>query len=250
MPQPWSVRLGRAVYLPKLLARHEPTRRTFDEERLIEHLVDNPGTPLKRLGAGLSERVIEIPWSLRALERTERRLRILDVGTAFAPTAYKRQLIRLPHAVEAVDLARARLPGISAHVADVRNLPFADAHFDFALCISTLEHIGLDNAHYGVESGGDGDLRTLRELGRVARRVLVTVPAGHDANMGWQRQYAPATFRSIVEQAGLVCDSLDLFRHDSQDGWVPADEAAVAASSYGCGAVAAAACICAELRQQ
>jgi hypothetical protein len=77
--------------------------------------------------------------------------------------------------------------------------------------------------------------------------VLVTVPAGADADMGWQRQYAPSTFRGVVERAGLAVRRLDVFAHDQARGWVPAAEDSVAARNYSDGTVAAAAIICAEL---
>ncbi len=249
LPQPWSKRFGQLVYLPKLAAGHEPTRRTFTEEALIDRLAGSQ-EPLAGVGAGLSERVIEIPWVIRSLAPAAESLRVLDVGTAFAPDAYKWLLVRLPHTVEVVDLADAAIPGVENHVADVRELPFAANSFDVATCISTLEHIGLDNDQYGIQSGGEGDVQALRELGRVARRVLVTVPAGRDANMGWQRQYAPATFRQTVAQAGLEVERLDVFAHEPGSGWTPAEETSVESRTYGRGAVAAAANICAELRRR
>jgi hypothetical protein len=249
LPQPWSKRFAQLVYLPKILARHEPTRRTFTEEALIDRLSGSQ-EPLAGAGAGLSERVIEIPWVIRNLALADGSLRVLDIGTAFAPDAYKWLLVRLEHTVEVVDLADAEIPGVESHVADVREMPFATDSFDVATCISTLEHIGLDNNQYGIQSGGDGDVQALRELGRVARRVLVTVPAGCDANMGWQRQYAPASFRRAVQEAGLEVERLDVFAHDPQSGWMPAEEASVESRTYGQGAVAAAASICAELRRR
>jgi hypothetical protein len=127
-------------------------------------------------------------------------------------------------------------------------LPFPEDSFDVAMCISTLEHVGMDNTNYGVGKGGVGDVDALRELGRVARRVLVTVPAGSDENMGWARQYAPLTFRRIVEEAGLVVERLEVFVHDPVSGWTPADENSVEGCRYGHGVVAAAAVVCAELR--
>ena len=132
-------------------------------------------------------------------------------------------------------------------MADVRNLPFADDSFDVAICISTIEHVGMDNADYGIESGGAGDIEGLRELGRVARNVLVTVPAGRDADMGWQRQYTPRTFRRTVTNAGLTVERLEVFAHDPTNGWAPAEENSVESRTYGQGASAAAAIVCAEL---
>jgi hypothetical protein len=214
---------------------------------LIEQLVADR-RPLEGVGAGLSERVIEIPWALRSLPDGNG-VRILDVGTAFAPIVYQRLLLRLPQIVELADLAESDLPGLRSHVADVRRLPFDQDDFDAAVCISTLEHIGMDNARYDVDSGGDGDVDALRELGRVAERVLVTVPAGSDEDLGWLRQYAPSTFRRRANEAGLEVERLDVFAHDSNDGWTPASEDSVSDRLFGQGAYAAAALVCAELRR-
>jgi Methyltransferase domain len=145
---------------------------------------------------------------------------------------YKRLLIRLPHSIEVADLAEADIPGLKSHVADVRSLPFAPDSFDLAICLSTLEHVGMDNAQYKIESGGGDDVNALHELGRVARRVLVTVPAGVDDDMGWQRQYSLSRFRRVVDGADLVIEHLEIFAHDSVNGWAPADEDEVSLRTY------------------
>ena len=230
------------------MAGDTATRREFAEESLIERLAVG-SQPLEGIGVGLSERVIEIPWVLRRLpDRGD--ARVLDIGTAFSPMVYKRLLVRRPHVVEIADLAHAEVLGLRSHIADVRDLPFADGSFDVATCISTLEHVGMDNTKYSVDSGGGGDVSALRELARVARVVLVTVPAGVDANMGWHWQYAPRTFRRIVDDAGLALERLDVFAHDSPRGWGPVAEDSVQGRSYGQGAVAAAAIVCAELNRR
>jgi hypothetical protein len=217
----------------------------FTEEPLIERLALGR-EPLEGIGVGLSERVVEIPWVLRRLPG-DRGNRVLDIGTAFSPMIYKWLLIRQPHVIEVADLNETYIPGLRSHVADVRNLPFAPDSFDIAVCVSTLEHIGMDNTNYGVGKGGVGDVDALRELGRVARRVLVTVPAGSDKDMGWARQYAPSTFRRVVGEAGLTVERLEVFAHDPVNGWTPAKEDSVEGCTYGQGVVAAAAVLCAEL---
>ncbi|HEX4034138.1 MAG TPA: class I SAM-dependent methyltransferase [Solirubrobacteraceae bacterium] len=245
LPQPWSALLGAVSYSPKLLAGDAETRRELVEERLIERLLAD-GQPLEGIGAGLSERVVEVPWAMRAVAR-DPAARILDAGTAFAPMVYKRLLVRLPQDVELVDLADAELPGLRSHIADLRSLPLETKSFDAALCISTLEHVGMDNAQYGVASGGRGDVTALAELGRVARRVIVTVPGGADADMGWQNQYSPATLRRIAAEAGLSVARLEAFAHEAGAGWSPVSEDGVTAREYGAGSVKAAAVLCAEL---
>src|SRR5690348_13016966 len=120
---------------------------------------------------GVDERPVEIAWCLARLQPSER---VLDVGYAFAEPAYLDALGELGD-VTGVDLVVADVPGVRGVQADLRELPFEDAEFAVAIAISTLEHVGRDNTQYGLaEEHDDGSLdRALRELGRVARRVLV-----------------------------------------------------------------------------
>jgi hypothetical protein len=244
LPGRLSVGLAHLAYLPYTLRRGESPRE-FVEESVIERLATT-NAPLSEVGVGLSERVIEIPWVIRRLDERGGR-RVLDVGTAFSPMVYKRLLIRRRETIDVADLAETHIPGLRSHIADVRALPFEAESFDVVICISTLEHIGMINSQYEIESGGGGDLDALRELGRVARRLLVTVPGGADADMGWQRQYSPQTFRRLVATAGLHVARLEVFVHEPNSGWAAAAEDSITDRSYGDGSVAAAASICTEL---
>ncbi len=247
LPQPWSRRFGQLVYAPRLLRGDLNTRREFAEEPVIARLALGDG-PIDGVRGPFTERVIEIPWVLRRVAEL-RPASLLDVGTAFAPMIYKWLLARQPARVETADLAPADILALPHHVADIRELPFADQAFELASCISTLEHIGMDNRQYEIQSGGGGDVVALRELGRVAGRVLVTVPAGRDEDMGYQRQYSPERFRRAAGKAGLAIERLDVFEQ-TEAGWNPVEPAAIADRTYGQGATAAAALLCAQLSRQ
>src|SRR5438132_12676554 len=67
LPQPWSGWIARVAYLPRLAVGDDATRRELAEEPLIERLAST-GEPLERVGAGFSERVVEIPWAMRRLQ--------------------------------------------------------------------------------------------------------------------------------------------------------------------------------------
>jgi SAM-dependent methyltransferase len=253
LPQPWAGWLGRAAYAPQLL-RSPDTRRTFREEAAIERLIVS-GAPLTDQGAGFCERVVEVPWVLRRLPRPAGRL--LDVGTAFAPTVYHRQLVRLPAAERhGVDLVPFALPGVVSHRADARDLPFPDGSFDRVVCISALEHMGLDNERYVGTDGSprdeSGDVTALREMGRVVGRdgrVLVTVPGGRAHAFEWLRQYDLEAWTALVAQAGLEIERLDCFEQDLQRGWQACQPDAMARREYNGDAIGAGALICAELRR-
>ena len=70
--------------------------------------------------------------------------------------------------------------------ADLRKLPFENGSFETIVCVSTLDHVGMDNSAYGATDTRSGDPGrevglAVAELHRVLRpggRLLVTVPYG------------------------------------------------------------------------
>ncbi|MGE5690126.1 MAG: class I SAM-dependent methyltransferase [Pseudomonadota bacterium] len=198
-----------------------------------------------RAPASHDERAIEIPW---ALSRLRGEAAVLDVGYAFAEPAWLAALTSAaaPGAVVGVDLAEREVPGIRGVRADVRELPFADGAFDVAFCISTLEHVGLDNRRYGTDAARDegGRAAALRELRRVARRVLVSVPAGVEEDHGAFVQLPPEAWLASFRDAGLEVVEHETYER-TPSGWTSTDGSpAVAYGSRGDGAAAV---LCAEL---
>ena len=171
--------------------------------------------------ASSDERALEIPW---CLTRYDGERRVLDVGYAFAEAPYVAGLLALgAEELVGVDLASADVPGLRSVVADVRSLPFDDDSFDFALCISTLEHVGRDNAVYDVDAPREdtGDEAALRELRRVLDkngRLIVTVPTGTAADQGWQVVRTPEQWIERFERAGFVVYEDELYVR-GDDGW-------------------------------
>ena len=197
---------------------------------------------------GSDERPIEIPW---CLGRYDGESVVLDSGYAYAEPAYLAALAGLgASGLVGVDLAEAEVPGLRAVVADLRELPLDDETFELAFCISTLEHVGLDNTIYGLRSERDdgGQERALRELRRVLRpdgRLLVTVPCGEEQDLGWQVQRAPEAWIAMFEAAGFLVFEDELYAL-GDDGWRAT--ASVDGLRYGERGPGASAVLCAELR--
>ncbi|HEY2374011.1 MAG TPA: class I SAM-dependent methyltransferase [Gaiellaceae bacterium] len=194
------------------------------------------GRPRELLApAWADERAVEIPWAL-ARYRGERR--VLDVGYAFAEPAYLEGLTALGAGeLVGVDLAEAEVRGLRSVVADVRELPFERRSFDLAFCISTLEHIGRDNAVYSVDTTREeeGDAAALRELRRVLGqdgRLLVSVPTGERDDQGWQLQRTPEDWIAVFEGAGFVVYEDELYVH-APDGWRTATLDEARSARYG-----------------
>ena len=195
------------------------------------------------------ERAIEIPW---ALARYDGEGHVLDIGYAFAEPAYLAGLVTLG-AIDLVgiDLATADVPGLRSVVADVRALPFSDASFDLAFCISTLEHVGRDNEVYDVDAERDdaGDEAALRELHRVLTkdgRLLVSVPTGEHDDQGWQIQRTPEDWIAVFERAGFIVYEDELYLR-AANGWRRASLAEASTARYGSGGPGAGAVLLAEL---
>lgn len=205
LPDPWRIRVRH------LLEENPLARRQHPELKVIEAEVRNLTVPWTDFcsglpTAGLPERVVEIPW---VISRYRGERRVLDVGSAYALPIYIRLLnaLSVPE-LHGVDLSDRPVQGIRMTRADVRHMPYPDAFFDLVLCISTLEHVGLDNTRYGLSApaADDGDVRAMAEFRRVLAsdgRILITVPFGRPGTYGWFRQYDRARWAAVVDLAGL-----------------------------------------------
>ena len=175
----------------------------------------------------MTERVVEIPW---VLSRYRGERRVLDVGSANAVSLYLDHLRRLgiPE-LQGVDLSAKAVKGIHMTQADVRKMPFEDGFFDLILCVSTLEHIGLDNSGYGLSASTEqtGDVRALREMRRVLRpggRLLLTVPFGRAGDYGWFRQYDIQRWHELTGAANLRAAEIAYYAY-TPEGWQKVDDA-------------------------
>jgi SAM-dependent methyltransferase len=196
--------------------------------------------------AAVDERPIEIPW---CLARYAGERRVLDVGYAFAEPAYLAGLLGLGAAeLTGVDLVTREVPGLEGVQADLRKLPFEDGAFELAIAISTLEHVGRDNTQYGLADEQDTDSldAALRELRRVAERLLVTVPTGEGETLPEQVVHAPKEWVARFESAGFVVWEDELYEL-GDDGWRSVAELSPGLR-YGSRGPGAAAVLCAELR--
>ena len=236
--------LSRAAILAELTGSDEFVRIRVLDDGIARALAGDPQRGLTALPG--DERPIEIPW---ALGRARGAKRVLDAGSAFAEPAYLAALLALgAHELVAVDLAPVDIPGLHAVVADLRDLPFEDASFDVALCISTIEHVGFDNSLYGIdaERDEDGIARALGELRRVLApdgRLVVTVPTGAREDHGWFVQLEPDEWRARFAAAGFATADEETYAL-GPEGWTAVED--VAGARYreqGAGAV-----LCAELR--
>jgi SAM-dependent methyltransferase len=206
----------------------------------------------RRSSRRMTERVVEIPW---ALSRYQGEQRVLDIGTANAVGLYLDYLRGLPiRELRGIDLSPREVRGVDMVVADVRAMPFRPHAFDLILCVSSLEHIGMDNAMYGIagRQQAGGDRLALEEMRRVIAptgRLLVTVPFGRPVDYGWFRQYDLAGWTRLLAETGWLAVEQAFYGY-MENGWAPVDgPGQVASAEYRqLDAPAATGLLCAELR--
>lgn len=182
--------------------------------------------------AGLDERVVEYAWVFdRMRELSGAGGPVLDAGSVlnYRPVidGWLRQ--GFPP-VSIVTLAYEGHAFVSNAVryefGDLRRLPYRDEWFATALCLSTIEHVGLDNRIYGApgESASDPTreaVRALQELQRVLKRggtLLLSVPFGASANRGWFRIFDSGDLEPLLAAPGWTSQRIRYFRA-GRDGW-------------------------------
>ena len=186
-------------------------------------------------GAGFDERAVEYPWvfhRMAALRGTAER--VLDMGSVMnfpRVLAWWRAAKNPPLSI--VTLAYEGHAHVSQDVryefGDMRRLPYRDEWFSVVLCLSTMEHVGMDNAGYGAAAAAvaksvDPASETalaMAELRRVTKpggSLLISVPFGKRANRGWFRVYDEADMRQLAAVPGWRQASLRVFR-SMKDGW-------------------------------
>jgi O-antigen chain-terminating methyltransferase len=210
-------------------------------------------------GAGKTERVIEIPW---ALSKYNGGRRVLEVGCSFASEnpEYIEGLLSLniPE-LHGIDISSVEAPQFIKKTADIRESGYDPGFFDFILCISTLEHVGKDNAkHYQpiAELSQDRasslppDAEALVEMFRILKangKMIVTVPFGKFVDYGWFIHYDSRAISALFQSIPSAKIQGEYFQY-MEAGWMPCAEAALADSSYGdSGAPAAAGLACFEI---
>jgi len=227
--RPW--RHGYSVYRNKYLA--DVIRSSTSLEAFLQTKPLTPG-----YGFRLDARVVEIPWVLaRAEQRTGR---LLDAGSSMnfdfvltSPSLANKKVTIITLAPESTCFW---MMGVSYVFSDLRSLDFRDDWFDTIACVSTIEHVGMDNRMYA----GAADLTrrrepkdfifAVKELKRVLKPggvLYITFPFGEYENHGWFQQFDSELVDMLVEGFNPGHFNETVFRYEP-DGWKLSDRVSCA----------------------
>lgn len=115
---------------------------------------------------------MEFPWILAQ----ELGGRVLDAGSALNHGHVLDRVLVDVNALHIVTLAPEELAFTERRVsyvyADLRDLPYRDGYFTTVVSLSILEHVGMDNAIFGVETPRADDPE--REMAKPSRNSYVS----------------------------------------------------------------------------
>lgn len=163
----------------------------------------------------VNERVVEVPYAMRALAGLEPGARILDVGAG--ESTFALSLAALGFEVVALDprgypLAHERLRAVESALESWET----DERFDAVTCISTIEHLGV--GEYGESrqrSGADERaLEKLRDLLEPGGLLVLTAPLG---GPGYER----ARLAELLD--GWKVEDLTVIEQRGATEWAPAE---------------------------
>jgi len=199
--------------------------------------------------------VIEYPWVLSRIFLAAGEI-LLDVGSSlnYKPILNFEALQDKKITILNLSPEDNRFSKISYVVGDIRNLPFDSNSFDLITCISTLEHVGLDNTRYAseaknLESRPRDFEKAVGELKRVAKpnaKVFITVPFGKYQNFRWFQQFDSTMIREIIKTFAPKQYQLTYYKY-GENGWNISDESACLNSEYRSSISFASAVACLEL---
>ena len=217
--RPW--REGYYEYREKCLSE------AVTDDALLDTLAGDRSLP-DGYGYRLDARLIEIPWVLSRVRNTEGRF--LDAGSAFnydfvlsAPALKDKQTTIVTLAPEREAFWKL---GVSYVFGDLRDLDFRDERFDAVACISTIEHIGMDNTMYAegeVAQRSDPSefILAVKELKRVLKPggvLYISFPFGRYENHGWFQQFDSELVDTLIDAFGPSRHKENIFQYHP-DGW-------------------------------
>jgi SAM-dependent methyltransferase len=173
----------------------------------------------------VNERVVELPYVLRALARVPAGGTVLDVGASESLVSIL--LASLGYDVTAIDprpypLSHPRLEIVTGEVQHWE----PPRTFDAVICLSTIEHIGL--GAYGEKEGGErADLQAMKRIRDCTAPggiLVLTTPFGTAQTDSFTRVYDRSGLDELL--GGWQIEDLTIATREGATTWIVDDEAA------------------------
>lgn len=234
-------------WLFRLSPGHHSSHRWYGhyKQRALRRALNLPFNPEQlRSGYGrwLDERLVEYPWMLSRLP--EGPADLLDAGSTLNhrlilshPRLRDKNLTIFTLAPEGECYWRDR---ISYVFGDLRNMYFRDRSFSFAVCLSVLEHVGLDTRFYdGKKPAGERDpeayLAAVDEIHRVLKpggSCLISVPFGKYQLRSWLQVFDSVMVDRIIATFQPAKYDVKFFVYTESAGWQPSTGEQAADAPY------------------
>lgn len=210
---------------------YQTTKRRAIEAAIDANAVAEGHDLPRGFGIALDERVVEYAWVFGHLRAAQSIGRVLDAGSIFNHSYI---LSRSP--LRGSDLTIMTLApekqcywydGCSYVFGDLRDTYFKDAAFDTIACISTIEHVGLDNTllytsdQQRAENDEKGFIAAAQEFRRIIRPggvCYISFPYGTRYNFGWYQVFDAVMVRQIVDAFRPSRHTIEYFAYTEQ-GW-------------------------------
>ncbi|MCK5259533.1 MAG: class I SAM-dependent methyltransferase [Candidatus Omnitrophica bacterium] len=215
--KPWS--LGYSIYKLSFILKTIKEHPEFFAQKEL---------PLN-YGFALDERAVEYPWFFSQIKDDEKIL--LDAGA----TLNHLEILTLPNLKDRQLFVATLYPegeymeGVSPTYVyeDLRRTSFCDQKFDAIACLSTLEHVGMNNTLiYTPDKSKEEDntkayLTAICELKRVLKEggtLYLTVPYGKHKNFKWFQIFDTAMIEKVKKAFAPSKISETYFKYEN-DQW-------------------------------
>lgn len=182
--------------------------KNINSSNLLNRFKNNLELP-QFYGKNIDERIIEYPWLMSNLP--EKSGDLLDAGSSLNHEQILNHQKLSNKKITIVNLTpedRCFWQKASYIFVDLRQLAFLDNSFDIVVCISTLEHIGMDNTMIYTknkkyeESKKEDYLRVVSELKRILKPegvLFITVPFGKYQDFRFFQQFNQNMINQIIK---------------------------------------------------
>jgi SAM-dependent methyltransferase len=209
--------------------RWYPHYKQHELARVLTQAFDPNHLP-RGYGLNLDERIVEYPWLFSRLPVGAGRL--LDAGSVLnfdylvqQPVLRNKELSIMTLAPETECFWEQR---ISYIYGDLRQTCFRNDYFDWVVCLSTLEHVGLDNTMFYTgdaskhEQASTAYVDAVRELRRIVKpggTCYISLPFGAAVIREWLQVFDADMVSNLVHAFQPAYHSELHFRYSPRRGW-------------------------------